>query len=66
MIGYWQEEDFYPLPTETHGRRGIKIKSIRENVKFESSTGKISKISRQINDQYSIVDENGKVIVPED
>ena len=51
--------------TETHAV-GDSIKlSPPENVKFESSTGKIS-VPRQINDQYSIVDENGKVIVPED
>ena len=53
--------------TETHAvGDSIKLSPLSENVKFESSTGKISKISRQINDQYSIVDENGKVIIPED
>jgi len=44
----------------------IKLSPLSEQVKFNSTSGKISKISKQINDQYSIVDENGNAIIPED
>ena len=44
----------------------IKLSPLAETLKFVSTTGKISKINRQINEQYSIVDENNKAIIPED
>ena len=52
--------------TETHSvGESIKLSPLSENVKFVSTTGKISKIQRQVNDQYSIVDVNGKSISPD-
>ena len=53
--------------TEDHDvGESVKLSPLAETLKFVSTSGKISKISRQINDQYSILDENGKAIIPED
>ena len=52
--------------TEAHSvGESIKLSPLSESVKFTSTTGKIAKIQRQINDQYSIVDENGNSIIPD-
>ena len=53
--------------TESHSvGESIFLSPLSEKAKFVSTSGKISKINRQVNDQYSIVDENGKVIIPAD
>ena len=53
--------------TESHAvGESIKLSPLSETVTFESTSGKIAKIQRQINEQFSIVDENGKVILPDD
>ena len=43
----------------------IQLSPLSDKVKFDSQSGKISKITKQLNDQYSIIDENGKSISPE-